>query len=56
MNLAEALGFLKQLWDLSRFNASRGAGRPRHLVASADGPDSGARYKVGVVDANSPRS
>jgi hypothetical protein len=36
MNLAEALGFLKQLWDLSRFNASRGAGRPRHLVAEAD--------------------
>jgi hypothetical protein len=36
MNLAEALGFLKQLWDLSRFNAGRGAGRPRHLVVEAE--------------------
>jgi len=57
MNLAEALGFLKQLWDLSRFNASHGSGRPKHLVATAssqDTPDAGARYKVGV--ANSPRS
>ena len=35
MNLAEALGILKQLWDLSRFNASHGGGRPRHLVAAA---------------------
>jgi dolichol-phosphate mannosyltransferase len=59
MNLAEAMGFLKQLWDLSRFNAGRGAGRPRHLVAAAPSPDAadaGARYKVGVVDVNSPRS
>jgi dolichol-phosphate mannosyltransferase len=37
MNLAEALGFLKQMWDLSRFNASRNAVRPKHLVA--DGND-----------------
>jgi hypothetical protein len=56
MNVAEALGFLKQLWDLSRFNASRGAARPRHLIADADRAVAGARYKVGVVDANSPRS
>jgi dolichol-phosphate mannosyltransferase len=32
MNTGEALGFLKQLWDLSRFDAGRNAGRPRHVV------------------------
>ena len=38
MNVAEALGFLKQMWDLSRFNARHNAaGRPTRLVADASG-------------------
>jgi dolichol-phosphate mannosyltransferase len=40
MSLGEALGFLQQLWDLSRFNArQRTAGRPTHLVAEAGGEE-----------------
>jgi dolichol-phosphate mannosyltransferase len=39
MNVAEALGFLKQLWDLSRFNARHSARRPRHVIAAATGSD-----------------
>ena len=35
MNVREVLGFLKQLWDLRRFNAEHAASRPAHVVAGA---------------------
>jgi dolichol-phosphate mannosyltransferase len=39
MNVREVLGFLKQLWDLRRFNARAGARRPVHEVAGPAGDD-----------------